>query len=93
MATVEENKKRRHERFVLSRAMKYVSRLEGNDRLQQGYIINISEAGLCFVSKTAVSEGQEIGIRTELPFFHQKGVVVWSSKIDDSLYKAGLLCR
>ncbi len=93
MATVGEGKKRRHERFVLSRAIKYVSAPEGGNQVLQGYVVNISEAGLCFVSNGAVSEGQEIRIRTELPFFHQKGVVVWSSKIDDTLFKAGLQCK
>ena len=90
MAAVDDSKKRRYERHAFSRAIEYVAPPGDAKRVIKGYAINISEAGLCFASTDVIKEGQEIGIKTELPVMHRKGIVVWSRKIDETLYKAGL---
>ena len=90
MAAVDDSKTRRYERHVFSRAIEYVVPPGDAKKVIKGYAINISEAGLCFASTNVINEGQEIGIKTELPVLHRRGVVIWSRKIDETLYKAGL---
>jgi hypothetical protein len=91
--TPDESKKRRHERHTFTHAIEYVSDSESTEevlRVSRGYAINISESGLCFASADIIREGQKIRISSSLPVPYQTGIVVWSSMIDDTLYKAGL---
>jgi hypothetical protein len=84
----EDREKRRHDRYPFSRAIEYVP--VPDKKVLKGFAVNISEAGLCFASSYSFEKGQQIGIRTKLPVLHQEGVIVWSYKIDETLYKAGV---
>lgn len=87
------SKKRRHIRHTFTHAIEYVSDSEGDEevlKVSKGYAINISESGLCFASADVIRKGQKIRISTSLPVPYQTGIVVWSSMLEESLYKAGI---
>ncbi len=59
------------------------------DEIFEGTIDNISESGMCIVTSEALTEGQEITIKSLLFLPSQTAVVCWVEPRDNS-YKVGL---
>lgn len=88
--TDENRHTRRHERYPFVRAIEYAP-TSGEKKTLTGYGVNLSESGICFASSTWIEKGQEIRFRTRLPTSHQTGIVMWNAKIDETLFKAGVM--
>lgn len=79
---------RHHVRYTYAHAVQYD--IPAAAHTLRGFILNISEAGLCFSSPVSLREGEEVRIKTKLPFPRQRGHVRWCMKVDENVYKAGI---
>ena len=70
------------------------------DELYSAGVINFSETGICLLSSTRLSPGQEITLRDFMSFSARSAVVIWTEKYidifylnksDEALFRIGLL--
>lgn len=83
--------RRRHTRYDFPALIDYGFHLNASHEVYKGVTINISHSGLCLYVHKLLSEGQEISIKGPLPVPCPKASVRWIRKIDEDLYKTGLM--
>lgn len=86
-----DNRSYRRELYLLP--INYVLSANSTQETLTGSTINISNSGACIFSFDRLIEGQEIMITKGLPVSNsfQTCTVRWARKMNDSLYKAGLM--
>lgn len=82
---------RRHERYDFPDTIEYVLDPYTTDEIFNGIAVDISNYGMCLLTSTPPTKGQEITIKTIIPASSQKAVVLWIEKYDDVFYKVGLV--
>jgi PilZ domain len=82
--------KRRHRRSNIATAVEYVLDPLPARETFDGVIADISESGLCLLTTTPLSKGQEILIKINPSAFSQTATVRWSRQYDDLYCRAGL---
>ncbi len=83
--------RRNHTRYAFPSKIEYVLDPDDSDKIYKGVTINCSNTGLCLYVFNPVSEGQKITINSVLPVSSQTGTIRWSKKLEDRLFKVGLL--
>ena len=79
----------KHDRCYVNSPVEYMLDPLNADEIFEGTIDNISESGMCLVTSKALTEGQEITIKSLLFLPSQTAVVCWVEPQDGS-YKVGL---
>jgi hypothetical protein len=88
------SERRRHRRSDVANVMEYI--MDSIDSLNSeevfdGVIANISESGLCLLSTTYLSQGEQIHIlKHDNPQSFQTASVRWSQKSNEFYCKAGV---
>ena len=78
-------------RYDFPQRIEYILSPEISEKVYQGVTINISNTGACLYLVNLLAEGQRIIIKKNLPVFYQTALVRWTKKVDDDLYKAGVM--
>ena len=60
-------------------------------RLMKGITVDISETGLCLYLFTPLKAGQRILITSVMIGRYRKGQICWCRKIDEGVFKAGVM--
>ncbi len=60
------------------------------DSVFEGMTENISYSGLCFSTQRCLGVGQQIMIKTSLPFTSRKAIVRWVKKLSRGIHLVGL---
>ncbi|GBD99253.1 hypothetical protein BMS3Abin07_01288 [bacterium BMS3Abin07] len=90
------NNKRKESRHVFSATFEYKvlnngKRNPGNRPLK-GVSLNVSKSGLCMYTRGPIEEGQKLIItKSDLPVSSDTAVVKWIRKVNNELYKTGLM--
>ena len=79
----------KHDRCYMNSSVEYVLDPFNADEIFEGTIENISESGMCLLTSHALTEGQEITIKSLLFLPSQTAVVCWTETQDDG-YRVGL---
>ncbi|MEW6054258.1 MAG: PilZ domain-containing protein [Nitrospirota bacterium] len=82
--------KRRHRRDFTTTIAEYSFTHQHHGDVFDGIIVNISESGLCLLTTTFLSQGQEIIIRNGALVASRKANVRWAERYRDAYYRAGL---
>jgi len=85
--------KRRDIRYPFLKTIDYVCNIPADAATYKAVTINLSQSGMClymFLSP-CINEGHEISIQDTLPVSRQKGTIRWVDKIEDDLFKVGLM--
>jgi c-di-GMP-binding flagellar brake protein YcgR len=78
-------------RYDFPQRIDYILSPETSENIYQGVTINISNTGVCLYIFNLLPEGQKITIKNNLPVSYRTALVRWIKKVDDDLYKAGVL--
>ena len=81
---------RRHLRYDFARPVAYMLKPRTHGDLLIGLSSNISSSGFSICTDCLLDEGQEIFIKSALPFSGKSAVVRWSREIREGLFKSGL---
>ena len=82
--------KRRHRRDYITSVIEYSLNPRIPDEVFDAVVADISESGLCLLTTSSLSKGQEIVIKNDTLAFNKKAIVRWSEKYNDFYYKAGV---
>jgi len=83
--------RRKDIRYDLPKKIEYVLNPETSGKIYSGVTVNISNSGLCLYIFHPLTKGQKIIIQSTLPVPYQTAMVLWIKKVDDDLYKAGVM--
>lgn len=81
--------KRREPRYPYYSAIDF-SLVEKGDELLRGFVVNMSDSGLCIHSFVPLSEGQEITVVSDLPSKHRRFNVRWRDRLFKDSFTVGL---
>ncbi len=87
--------RRRHPRETFMTTIEYALLTYEDFRSTKCVSANITQAGMgfCMYSREALSAGQTIVIKkSDLPFKCRRAEVLWSKKLNEKTYSAGLRC-
>jgi hypothetical protein len=84
------SEKRKHLRYDFSRPVAYDMQPHTNPDVLIGLTSDISNTGLSICTDCFLEKGQEIVLRSALPFSGWTAVVRWSREIREGFFKVGL---
>ena len=84
---------RRHLRYDFARPVAYTLQPQTHSDFLIALSSDISSSGLGIRTDCLLEEGQEIVIKSDLPFSGRSAVVRWSREIREGLFKSGLEVR
>lgn len=84
---------RNHLRYRFVYSIEYVMRSQGANEIFTGITTDISNSGMGLYTRNALTEGQEIVIKSILPVYFDSAIVRWSEHVDESSFKIGLEFR
>jgi hypothetical protein len=88
-----DGEKRRHRRREASYFTGYLMELQHEDTAAKGVIANISKSGVCLLTPTALTEGENIVLKRDASSPAQKAAVRWCRQYKNFHYRAGLEFR
>lgn len=88
---MEFNNKRADERVAFHHVIEFILGPDSTDEIFKGVTIDRSRSGLGLYVFNRFTIGQEIIIKKTLPSLQKKGMIRWRNKIDDDIYRVGLM--
>jgi hypothetical protein len=88
-----DGEKRRHRRSEASYLTGYLMELQPEYTTSKGVIANISKSGVCLLTPTALTEGENIVLKRDASSPAQKAAVRWCRQYKNFHYRAGLEFR
>jgi DNA-directed RNA polymerase subunit E'/Rpb7 len=62
-----------------------------NTEIFEGFVVNISNVGLCLLISNILDIGQEIILKSDIDVPSQTARVEWIEKVNEKHYKVGLI--
>ncbi len=85
------NSRRAQIRSDFHHEIKYILNPDTTGEIFNGVAVNISGTGLCLYVSNHLSEGQGITIKSIFRDSYKSGIVRWSEKIVENIYRVGLI--